>query len=119
MWSGRGRRHKNAIYPFLSLSQTSSRPSVKALRARWYVEITVVNRMVEVSNEKPQFRVFFLEDEDQKVEVVEVETIDFSEVKDRLKHGESGFITLGNRQKLNPPLTSKETVEESWYFARI
>ena len=81
--------------------------------------MTVVNRMVEVFNEKPQFRLFFLKDEDQKVEVVEVETIDFSEVADRLKHGESVFITPKSRQKLNTSLTSKETVEESWYFARI
>jgi len=87
--------------------------------ARWYVEMTVLNRMVEVSNEKPQFRLFFLKDEDEKVEVVEVETIDFSEVADRLKHGESVFIIPKSRQKLNTPLTSKETVEESWYFTRI
>jgi len=92
---------------------------VKVMRARWYVEMTAMNRIVEVSNEKPQFRLFFLKDEDQKVEVVEVETIDFSEVEDRLKHGESVFITRKSKQKLNTNLTSKETVEESWYFARI
>ena len=89
------------------------------MRARWYVEMTVMNRIVEVSNEKPQFRLFFLKDEDQKVEVVEVETINFREVEDRLKHGESVFITRKSKQKLNTNLTSKETIEESWYFTRI
>ena len=89
------------------------------MRARWYVEMTVVNRIVEVSDEKPQFRLFFLKDEDQKVEVVEVETIDFSEVKDRLEHGDSVFITPKSKQNLNTPLTSKETGEESWHFAPV
>ena len=89
------------------------------MRARWYVEMTVVNRIVEVSDEKPQFRLFFLKDEDQKVGVVEVETIDFSEVEDRLEHGESVFITSKSGQKMNTSLTSKETAEESWHFAPV
>ena len=80
----------------------------------------VLRKVIEDDEEKPLFQLFFLrEDEDQSVEVVEVEEIDFREVERRLEQGESVFIMRKRKQKLNATLVAKESAAEPWYFTRI
>ena len=80
----------------------------------------VLRNVIKVDEEKPLFQLFYLkEDEDQNVEVIEVEEIDFREVKKRLKQGESVFITRKRKQKLNTSLVAREDAAEPWYFSRI
>jgi len=68
-------------------------------------EKMVLRNYVEIGEEKILFQLFFLkDDEEQSVEVVEVEEIDFREVKRRLKQGESVFITCKRMEKLNANL---------------
>jgi len=77
----------------------------------------VLRRAIEVNEEKPLFQLFFLKnDEDQSTEVKEVEEIDFIEVKERLKQGESVFITHKRKQKFNTNLVAGEDAAEFWYF---
>ena len=45
------------------------------------------------------FQLFFLKDDDQSVAVEEVEAIDFSRIIERLKQGESVFITYKKQSK--------------------
>jgi len=80
----------------------------------------VLSNVVEVNEEKPLFQLFFLkDDEDQSVEVVEVEEIDFREVERRLKQEEAVFIRRKHPEKLNTYLFTKEDAAEHWYFAHI
>lgn len=77
----------------------------------------VLRKVVEIDKEKPMFQLLFLKDhEDQFVEVLEVEEIDFREVKKRLEQGESVFITRKRKQKLKARLVASEDVAELWYF---
>ena len=79
-----------------------------------------MRKVIEVDEEKPVFQLIFLkDDEDQSVEAVEVEEIDFREVERRLKQGESVFITRKREQKLNTSLVAREDAAEPWYFSRI
>ena len=50
---------------------------------------------VEITNtpEKHQYRLFFLGDEDNDVEVIEVNELDFEIMKRRLKSGKNIFIS--------------------------
>jgi len=80
----------------------------------------MLRNVVEVNEEKHLFQLFFLkDDENQSVEVVEVEEIDFREVKRRLKQGESVFMTHKRKQKLYPNLITSEEATELWYFSYI
>jgi len=64
------------------------------------------------------FQIFFLsQDQNQSVEVVETEEIDFGEVIQRLKMGESVFIKYKNPEILESySKTNKEQAQEFWYF---
>ena len=80
----------------------------------------MLRNVIEVNEEKPLFQLFFLkDDEDQRVEVEEVEEIDFRGVKKRLEQGESVFITRKRKQKLNTGLVAREDASELWYFSHI
>ena len=79
----------------------------------------ILRKVIEVSEEKPMFQLFFLKDEDQSVEVVEVEEIDFREVERRLKQGESVFVTCKRKQKLNTSLVAAEDAAEPGYFSHV
>ncbi len=80
----------------------------------------VSRKITKVYEEDPLFQLFFLKnDEHQSVEVVEVEEIDFTEVKKRIEHGESVFITRKREEKLDASLVAEENVAELWYFSRI
>lgn len=68
---------------------------------------------------RPMFQLFFLkDDEEQNVEVEEVEEIDFENVKKRVEHGESVFITRRSKEKLKRSLFEEESAAELWYFTR-
>ena len=75
---------------------------------------------VESNRENSLFQLFFLlNNENQDIEVVEVEEIDFTEVKNRLEKGESVFITRKRKQKLEPILVASEETVEPWYFTHL
>ena len=71
------------------------------------------------SGESMLFQVFFLvHDQNQSVEVVETDEIDFGEIIQRLKMGESIFIKYKNPETLDPrPKINKEE-KKPWYFTR-
>jgi hypothetical protein len=64
------------------------------------------------------FQIFFLsQDQSQSVEVVETDEIDFGEIIQRLKMGESVFIKHKNQETLESHLrANKEEEQKFWYF---
>jgi len=63
------------------------------------------------------FRLFFIGNQDSDVEVLEVDKIDFENVKRRLELGESVFMAT-----IQSPSSKQDLLletEESWYFSRI
>jgi hypothetical protein len=75
---------------------------------------------VESNRENSIFQLFFLlNNENQDIEVVDVEEIDFTEVKNRLEKGESVFITRKRKQKSEPILVASEETVEPWYFTHL
>ncbi len=74
-----------------------------------------------------QFQVLFLRnDSTQKVEVQDVQEVDFYKVQEHLKHGESVFITSKKSQKLKPPkekkrisLGSKRKLVSAFYLDHV
>lgn len=81
--------------------------------------IMVMRRAIESGKDKPLFRLFFLKDnDDQSVEVVEVEEIDFREVERRLQQEESVFITRKREQEMETSLVADEDVAKPWYLTR-
>ena len=66
------------------------------------------------------FQIFFLaQNQSQDVEVVETEEIDFMEITQRLKLGESVFIKHKNLEMLEPQSSiGKDGEHNSWYFSR-
>lgn len=84
------------------------------------VERLISRNIVEIDEEKPLFQLFFLRNnENQSVEVEEVEEIDFRKIKTHLERGESVFITLKRKEKLETSLVTREDAAESWYFDHI
>lgn len=65
------------------------------------------------------FRLFFVGNEDYDVEVVEVDEIDFDDVKRRLEGGESIFMSGIQRREKKPNLFGLVQYEESWYFSHV
>ena len=75
---------------------------------------------IESNLENSVFQLFFLlNNENQDIEVVEVEEIDFTEVEKRLEKGESVFITRKRKQKSEPILVAGEETVEPWYFTHL
>lgn len=80
----------------------------------------ISRNFVEIDEEKPLFQLFFLRNnENQSVEVEEVKEIDFRKVKEHLEKGESVFITLKRKEKVETRLVKGEDAAEPWYFTRI
>lgn len=80
----------------------------------------VLRKVIESNEEKPLFQLFFLkDDEEQSIEVEEVEKINFIEVENRLKQGESVFITCKRKQEANTTSVAREDATGPWYFSRI
>ena len=75
--------------------------------------------VMENKKKETHLQLFFLKnDETQNVEVVEVDEIDFEEVKSRLEKGESMFITRKQEQKSDMNFIAYDLVKEPWYFIR-
>ena len=75
---------------------------------------------IKSNEQNPAFQLFFLlNNENQDIEVVEVEKIDFTEVKKRLEKGESVFITRKRKQKLEPIFVANEETADPWYFNHL
>lgn len=80
----------------------------------------MLRNVIQVDEERPVFQLFFVKDnENQNVEVEEVEEIDCRGVKERLEKGESVFITLKNKEKVETRPGEEEALAEPWYFFRI
>jgi len=80
----------------------------------------VLRNVTETNEEKPLFQLFFLKNnEEQSIEVVEVEEIDFTEVKKRLERGESVFITLKRKQELDLSQVARGDTMGPWYFSHV
>jgi hypothetical protein len=63
------------------------------------------------------FQIFFLsQDQDQSVEVVETGEIDFGEIVERLKVGESVFIKNKNPEILKSRSRMNKEEKNLWYF---
>jgi hypothetical protein len=79
----------------------------------------MLGNIVENKKKETPLQLFFLKnDETQSVEVVELDEIDFEEVKSRLERGESVFITRKREQKSDMNFIVYETVKEPWYLLR-
>ena len=80
----------------------------------------MLKNSIQVNEERPIFRLFFLRNnENQSVEVEEVKEIDFGKVKEHLELGESVFITLKRKERLESSLVEGEGVAEPWYFTHV
>jgi hypothetical protein len=75
----------------------------------------MLSEILRAKKEKSQqFQVLFLRnDSTQKVEVQDVQEVDFFKVQEHLKHGESVFITSKKSQKLKPPKEKKRISMDS------
>ena len=74
---------------------------------------------MENKKKETPIQLFFLKnDEPQSVEVVEVDEIDFEEVKSRLERGESVFITRKQEQKSDINFIAYDLAKEPWYLIR-
>jgi hypothetical protein len=71
-----------------------------------------------VSSDNPfMFQIFFLaEDQSQNVEVVETDELDFGEISQRLKRGESVFIKHKNPEIVESHCRETEAEQNFWYF---
>lgn len=65
------------------------------------------------------FQIFFLtQDEGKNVEVLETNMIDFEEILDRLRGGESVFIKYKNQETFESHPIADDEEDNSWYFNR-
>jgi len=79
----------------------------------------MLRNVMENKKKETPLQLFFLKnDETQNVEVVEVDEIDFEEVKSRLEKGESIFITRKQEQKSDMNFIAYEIAKEPWYLLR-
>ena len=80
----------------------------------------ISRNLVEIDKEKPLFQLLFLRNnENQTVMVEEVEEIDFGKVRERIEKGESVFITLKRKEKVETRVVKREALAEPWYFTHI
>jgi len=74
-----------------------------------------------IKNKKKEapFQLFFLKnDATQNVEVIELDEVNFEEVKSHLERGDSVFITRKQKQKSDMNFIAYEVVKEPWYLLR-
>lgn len=77
-------------------------------------------KIEESIEEKPLFHLFFLkDDEDLSVEFLEVEEVDFTEVRKRLEFGESVFISCKSQKRLDVMEIRREERDETWFFSHV
>jgi hypothetical protein len=80
----------------------------------------MVKTVIENKKKETPFQLFFLKnDENQNVEVIELNEINFEEVKSHLERGDSVFITRKREQTSEMNIIAYEKVaKEPWYFVR-
>ncbi len=79
----------------------------------------MMRKIMENKKKQAPLQLFFLKnDHNETVEVVEVDEIDFEEMKSRLERGESVFITRKREQKTDINFIAYELIKEPWYFLR-
>ena len=74
-----------------------------------------------IKNKKKEaaFQLFFLKnDATQNVELIELNEINFEEIKKHLERGDSVFITRKREQKSNMNFIAYDVVKEPWYLLR-
>lgn len=77
-------------------------------------------RINENIEEKPLFHLFFLKDDkDLSVEVLEVQEVDFTEVRKRLEFGESVFISRKIEKRFDQMEIHSEERDEIWFFPHV
>jgi hypothetical protein len=75
--------------------------------------------VIEKKKKETPFQLFFLKnDENQNVEVIELDEINFEEVKSHLERGESVFITHKREQTSEMNFIAYERAKEPWYLLR-
>jgi hypothetical protein len=75
--------------------------------------------IIKNKEKRAPFQLFFLKDAQNQVnDSVEVNEIDFEEMKKRLENGESVYITSKRGQKPNVKFIAYQREKEPWYFLR-
>ena len=75
--------------------------------------------VIENKKKETPFQLFFLKnDENQNVEVIELNEINFEEVKSHLERGDSVFITRKRGQTSDMNFSAYDMVKEPWYLLR-
>ena len=78
----------------------------------------MLRNVLESKKKEASFQLFFLKNDDnQSVEVVEADEVDFEEVKRHLENGESVFISPNREQNPDVKFIGYEQVKEPWYFS--
>ncbi len=80
----------------------------------------MLRNVMKTKKKELTFQMFFLKnDEDQGVEVIECEEINFEKVKRRLERGESVFITRKQEPKARTSRITNKVEKDPWYLSRI
>jgi len=75
--------------------------------------------VIKNKEKEAPFQLFFLKnDSTQNVEVIELDEVDFEEVKSHLERGDSVFITRKQKQKSDMNFIAYEAIKEPWYLLR-
>ena len=79
----------------------------------------MMRKVIENKKKQAPFQMFFLRnDENQSVESIEVNEIDFEEVKKHLEKGESVLLSKKEKRKPDVNFIAYEQVKEPWYILR-
>jgi len=99
--------------PFSSLARSLQAPQTRAQTSavtHAKAKKKHLEACIDYLEEKQLFQLVFLsDDENQSVEVEEVEEINFAEVRARLEHGDSIFITRRENEKMDTAILDRET----------
>jgi hypothetical protein len=89
----------------------------EAAKTNKFVKSDLLVQAPVSSDNQFMFQIFFLaEDQSQDVEVVETDEIDFGEITQRLKLGESVFIKHKNPEIVESHCRGTEEEQSFWYF---
>jgi len=127
-WDRLGGNQFHALDTFLlSLSAPSKPPKVRSEMRNQVLELTIEGKekawnpeSLETVTAEPTIHIlFFKKDENQHVETVKVEDINFEKMIQHLNQGESILITRKCTSKEKPALNVDEEMSKPWYFTHI
>ncbi len=78
----------------------------------------MLRNVIKNKKKETPFHMFFLKNDKNQSVGVEVNEIDFEEVKSRLERGESVYITRKQEKKTDINFIAYEVVKEPWYLLR-